>query len=428
MDRVVILALGSRGDVEPCVALAKALRQDGYDVVIHALDDFRDIVDRGGIDFVSMRASLPRPGRASRQLDWAMRHAHRHPSVAVAGVGLWLRGVATDIARSVTRQVRPTDTVISGILTLDTALALRAALGCRIALALFAPCLPTRDGPSLIQPLRPARASVLNRAGGTLAWAAGVWWSRPVGAVARRELGLPGRRTERSFLAPPDVPVLLAVSPLLVPAAADWGPGVRLTGPWHMPAPDDHNVPDDQNVPEDLMRFLDDGPAPVFASFGSVGLLSDIPLFVEAAAAAGVRLVTTVPRGFGTAPGRIGATAYAVDEVPHAWLLPRTAGVVHHGGAGTTTTALRAGVPSTAVPHQFDQHYYARRLALLGVGPAPAPRRELDSAGLARMMTAMTRAPEAAEYRQRAIRTSVEAARERGTEEAMRVLRTARLI
>ncbi|MFB7371995.1 glycosyltransferase [Streptomyces sp. NPDC056222] len=422
MGRVVILALGSRGDVEPCIALARALRQDGYDVTIHALDDFRDLVGRAGIDFASMRASLPRMGRGSRQVDWAMRHAHRHPFVAVAGVGLWLRGVATDIARSVTHRVRPTDTVISGILTLDTALALRAALGCRIAVALFAPCLPTREGPSLIEPLRPAHTSVLNRAGGTLAWAAGVWWSRSGGAAARRELGLAGRRTERSFLVPPDVPILLAASPLLVPAATDWGPRVRLTGPWHPPAPDD------QDMPDGLTRFLDEGPAPVFASFGSVGLVSDIPLFVEAAAAAGVRLVTTVPRGSDMAPGRVGATAYVVDEAPHAWLLPRTAGVVHHGGAGTTTTALRSGVPSTAVPHQFDQHYYARRLALLGVGPTAVPRRKLDSAGLARMMMAMTRAPEAAEYRQRAIRTSVEAARERGTEEAMRVLRTARLI
>ncbi|MFF4098711.1 glycosyltransferase [Streptomyces sp. NPDC001903] len=422
MGRVLILALGSRGDVEPCVALAGALRQDGHDVTIHALDDFRDLVGRAGIDFASMRARLPRPGRGSRQMDWAMTHAHRHPIVAVAGVGLWLRGVATDIARSVTPRVRPTDTVISGILTLDTALALRAALGCRIALALFAPCLPTHEGPSLIEPLRPAHSSVLNRAGGTLAWAAGVWWSRSGGAAARRELGLPRRRTERSFLVPPDVPILLAASPLLVPAATDWGPGVRLTGPWHVPAPDD------QDVPDGLAKFLDEGPAPVFASFGSVGLASDIPLFLDAAAAAGVRLVTTVPRGSDMAPGRVGATAYAVDEAPHAWLLPRTAAVVHHGGAGTTTTALRSGVPSTAVPHQFDQHYYARRLALLGVGPIAVPRRKLDSAGLARMMTAMTCAPEAAEYQRRAIRISAEAAGERGTAEAMRVLRTARLI
>ncbi|MFE8936061.1 glycosyltransferase [Streptomyces sp. NPDC007872] len=422
MGRVVILALGSRGDVEPCVALAGALRQDGHDVVIHALDDFRNLVGRAGIDFASMRTSLPRPGQASRAVDWAMRHAHRHPLVAVAGVGLWLKGVATDIARSVTRRTRPTDTVISGILTLDTALALRAALGCRVAVALFAPCLPTREGPSLIEPLRPAHTSVLNRAGGTLAWSAGAWWSRPGGAAARRELGLTGRRTERSFLGPPDVPVLLAASRLLVPVAADWGTEVRLTGPWHTPAPDR------QDVPEGLARFLEEGPAPVFASFGSVGLVSDVPLFLEAATTAGVRLVTTVPRGSGTTPGRVGATAYVVDEVPHAWLLPRTAAIIHHGGAGTTTAALRSGVPSTAVPHQFDQHYYARRLALLGVGPVPVPRRKLDSAGLARTMAAMTRAPEAVEYRRRALRVSAEAVGERGTEEALRVLRAARLI
>ncbi|WP_435972041.1 glycosyltransferase [Streptomyces sp. Qhu_M48] len=419
MGRVVILALGSRGDVEPCVALAGTLRRAGHDVVIHALDDFRDLVGRAGIDFASMRASLPRQGRVSRPVGWAMTHAHRSPLVAVAGVRLWLRGTATEVARSVTRLVRPTDTVISGILTLDTALALRTALGCRLAVVLFAPCLPTREGPSLVEAVRPARTSVLNRAAGTLTWSAGVWWSRPGGAVARRELGLPRHRTERSLLVPPDVPVLLAASTLLVPEARDWGPGVRLTGPWQLPAPSGWEAPDG------LATFLDEGPAPVFASFGSVGLASDVPMCVNAAATAGVRLITSVPRGSGTAAGRVGDTVYVVDDAPHAWLLPRTAGVVHHGAAGTTTTALGSGVPSTAVPHQFDQHYYARRLALLGVGPTPVPRRRLDSARLAEMMTAMTRGPEAGEYRRRALLTAGQATGECGTEEAVRVMRTA---
>jgi UDP:flavonoid glycosyltransferase YjiC (YdhE family) len=69
-------------------------------------------------------------------------------------------------------------------------------------------------------------------------------------------------------------------------------------------------------------------------------------------------------------------------EVPHAWLFPRCAAVVHHGGAGTTAAAFRAGVPSVVVPHMADQPYWGRRVHDLGAGPRPIPRHRLTASTL----------------------------------------------
>jgi UDP:flavonoid glycosyltransferase YjiC (YdhE family) len=77
-----------------------------------------------------------------------------------------------------------------------------------------------------------------------------------------------------------------------------------------------------------------------------------------------------------------------VDGVPHSWLFPRMAAVVHHGGAGTTAAGLAAGLPSVVVPFHGDQPFWARRVADLGVGPAPIPRKKLTVDRLVRAIDA----------------------------------------
>ncbi|MGW2703850.1 glycosyltransferase [Streptomyces sp. NPDC001340] len=417
-----MLALGSRGDVEPCIALARTVQHEGCEVVILALDDFRELIESAGVQFASMGACLPRQHDSSRPVGWALTHAHRHQVIAVAGVQIWVRSVAGAVAESLERVVRPSDVVISGVLTLDGALALRAARGCQVALALFAPCIPTLHGPSLIEAVRPDSSSILNHLGGALTWSVGVRWSRPSGTILRRNLGLPRRVAVATSPTALRMPVLLAVSSLLVPTAADWPTGVSLTGSWV--ADHEHG-----RMPlADLVEFVERRPAPLYVGFGSAGNPSDIELIAEAARHAGVRVVTNVPRGSDVKTGLIERDVYLAEETPHTWLFPRMAGVIHHGSAGTTTTALGAGVPSAAVPHQFDQHYYARRLSQLCTGPEAVPRRRLNRESLARMMQAMVAGPHAAAYRRRAQEIRGRAARERGTETAIRALHRSGLL
>jgi UDP:flavonoid glycosyltransferase YjiC (YdhE family) len=71
------------------------------------------------------------------------------------------------------------------------------------------------------------------------------------------------------------------------------------------------------------------------------------------------------------------ASVFMIDSIPHAWLFPRVAAVVHHGGASTTAAGLRAGVPSIVIPFLGDQYFWGQRVHGLGVGPAPIPRSKL---------------------------------------------------
>jgi UDP:flavonoid glycosyltransferase YjiC (YdhE family) len=83
-------------------------------------------------------------------------------------------------------------------------------------------------------------------------------------------------------------------------------------------------------------------------------------------------------------------TIYKVAAIPHDWLFPRMAAAVHHGGAGTTAAALRAGIPSVIIPHIMDQPFWGQRVFDLGVGPQPLPRKKVTAERLAKAI-AMTR-------------------------------------
>ncbi|GEM_PF-879455 len=139
-----------------------------------------------------------------------------------------------------------------------------------------------------------------------------------------------------------------------------------------------------------LAAFLAAGPAPVYVGFGSCPAAdpaTDQRMFVDAARRAGVRVVLQPPPG--AAPPDAD-DVLVLGEYPHAWLFPRMAAVVHHGGAGTTSAAIRAGVPSAVVPHLGDQAYWGRRVADLGLGPRPVPRALLTTTRLTRLLRDVT--------------------------------------
>ena len=177
-------------------------------------------------------------------------------------------------------------------------------------------------------------------------------------------------------------PMLFAFSPHVVPRPPEWPPNAAVTGYWFLP------LREGWNPPEDLVRFLDDGPPPVYFGVGSMRTERMKPLTraaVEGILAAGQRGLLNVPQG---STDVLPADRFKIVEgIPHSWLLPRMRLVIHHGGAGTTGAALRAGIPSVAAPFTADQAFWARRVQRLGVGPAPLPAHRLTSSKIAAMIT-----------------------------------------
>jgi UDP:flavonoid glycosyltransferase YjiC (YdhE family) len=183
-------------------------------------------------------------------------------------------------------------------------------------------------------------------------------------------------------------PIWHGYSPWVVPHPADWRPGLHEAGYWWP-----HECPNWQ-PPALVADFLAAGPAPVLIGFGSM-MPGDPQQLGESAAQAlrraGLRgIIQSGWAGLSVVDDDV----ITVDALPHGWLMPRTAAVVHHGGAGTTAAGLRAGVPAVPVPVMTDQPWWAARLVDLGVAAEAIPYAELTSARLADALTRATRDPE----------------------------------
>jgi sterol 3beta-glucosyltransferase len=270
--------------------------------------------------------------------------------IAAANTGEWLRAALA--------HARGRDVVIGAGLAIYVALAAADALRIRAIGAGLQPMLPTRAFASpFLPPMR--LPPLLNRASHRLVLSL-MWRSfrGPLNAAQREVAGRPPRRREWN-----DYPVLFGVSPTLVPRPDDWTDRVAMTGYWFGPR-DPNFVPD-----ADLVAFIDADAPPVYVGFGSMlGFDREGLLDVVLRALDGRRAILHSGwSGFGDAT--LPANVRRVAHVPHDWLFPRMSTIVHHGGAGTTHTAARAGVPSVVLPFAADQFFWAKRVERIGIAP-----------------------------------------------------------
>ncbi len=211
-----------------------------------------------------------------------------------------------------------------------------------------------------------------------------LWWLNDVSMqkiVGKQLAGLRARYgLGRKFRAYRDLMTdrpILAADPLLAPLPPDLVGRTEQVGAFFLE--------DAQPLPAELEDFLARGEPPIYIGFGSAKTedpARTTRMFVEAARLAGVRVVLS--RGWaGLGAGELPADVLAIGPVSHSALLPRMRAMVHHGGAGTTHAAARAGIPQVIVPHLFDQFYWGPRAQALGVAPAPIPKPKLDAARLA---------------------------------------------
>jgi sterol 3beta-glucosyltransferase len=181
---------------------------------------------------------------------------------------------------------------------------------------------------------------------------------------------------------------LLAVSPLFCQPRPDWPAHYRVCG-----ALDTPDSVAEGAVPDALQAFLSAGAPPVYLTLGSMMSGNDEPqtlaMLGDAARAAGVRAIVQAPSGVPSGYANDGQLHF-VSAAPHARVFPHCSAVVHHGGAGTSQAALRAGVPSVVVAHTAEQELWGRELQRLGVAGAPIARRRATAAGLASALRQVT--------------------------------------
>jgi sterol 3beta-glucosyltransferase len=174
--------------------------------------------------------------------------------------------------------------------------------------------------------------------------------------------------------------LLYGFSPAVIPKPPDWSNNQQITGYWFLDTTEGYQ-PD-----MGLLDFLENGPPPVYVGFGSIvdhekeAITQIVVDALRETGQRGILLGGWSELGSGDLPDFI----LRVDAVPHDWLFPRMAAVVHHGGAGTTAAGLRAGVPTVVVPSFGDQFFWGWRVGALGAGPKPIPRNKLTTAKLAK--------------------------------------------
>lgn len=384
--RITMLTIGSRGDVQPYVALGVGLRAAGHEVRLATHEPFRALVSSHGLEFVPLPADpkeiiAGRHGQAWLDSgDSIIRFVSRFLRLFRPLLKAYLAETSQACVGS--------DTIIYSPLAF-AAYHAAEALGVPAYQASILPVTPTREFPVFPMAGKRSWGATYNLLSYTL-YEQGSWQAlRSVVNRWRTEtLGLPALPVIGPFkeFRARGIPHLYAFSAAVIPKPRDWPESDHITGYWFL------DRPAAWQPPAELVAFLDASPSPVYIGFGSMIAKDPAELFDIAADAlrrAGRRGV--VSTGWMGA-GHVDPTddVFGIEDVPHDWLFPRMAAVVHHGGAGTTAAGLRAGVPSILAPFFADQPFWAHRVMQLGVGPPPVPQKRITVERLAHAIRAAT--------------------------------------
>lgn len=373
--KIAMLIVGTRGDVQPFLAMARRLQEYGHHVRLATHANFKSFVRSAGVDFYPL-------GGDPRVLAGYMA---RNKGFIPSGPG------------EISIQRKQLKTIIESLLPActepdtETGLHFRAqaiianppayghthvaeALGVPLHIFFTMPWTPTYEFP---HPL----ARVPQSAGNWLSYVIVellIWWGirSYINDFRKRKLKLAPIAyfsTYRGSIS--HLPTGYMWSPHLVPKPSDWGPLVDVVGYCFL------NLGSKYKPQEEFVEWIQKGTKPIYIGFGSMpledpGKTTDI--IIKALTDTGQRGI--VGRGWGDLGTLLDVpdSVFLLEDCPHDWLFPQCSAVVHHGGAGTTATGLKAGCPTTIVPFFGDQFFWGDRVHQRGLGPAPIPISQLS--------------------------------------------------
>jgi sterol 3beta-glucosyltransferase len=384
---ITILTYGSRGDIQPFVALGVELMRSGHTVRLAVPALFKGFVTQQGLEFAALSGDPQALLRSDAGQDLLKAGANGLKFLKSFGelVQSDLPGVLADSVGA----CQGTDLIVATGFTF---------WGLEIAQAMGIPCVFAN-----VNVLSATREFAIPSAPPGLSLPFGLnhliyplslipFWQlyrEPMNAWRKSELGLPPlgifdepiQRLQKTGM-----PFLYGISPSVLPKPQDWQPHLHMTGYWYLDQPD-------FQPSEPLVNFLDAGEPPVYIGFGSMAErdTTELTEIVLGALAKSNQRGLLLSGWGGLQQTDLPDTVLKVDSAPHDWLLPRMKAVIHHGGAGTTAAAFRSGQPSMAVPFFGDQPFWGNRIERLGVGAKALPRLELSIDSLSDRLKQLTR-------------------------------------
>lgn len=367
--RIALVTGGSRGDAQPYLALGVELRQRGHEVVVVTYGAYEEVVKDLGLCFAGISGDAQKIVEDLTEAgEDVVRYARRFRQA--------MEPLLEQQFEETLEGCRGADAVVFASV---------AFLGFYAGQALSIPTImaemqplfePTHHFPSSVVPEGPRR---LRRPYNRLSYAIvrQIYWQtfRPlIEKIEANRTDLPSTPKWRGpweTAKKSGLPVLCGWSPRVLPRPPSWGEQLCITGYWFL----DRAV--SWSPPPGLERFLQEERPVVAMGFSSVRAGDKVHNVVDrvarAADARGLRVVF-LGGWSGVSSPELPASVFAVEEAPHEWLFPRVAGVVHHGGAGTTAAALRAGVPSVILPFSADQAFWGRAVERADAGVLATPQ------------------------------------------------------
>jgi len=386
--RCTILAIGSRGDVHPLIALGAGLQAAGYAVRIASHADFETDIRGRGMDFHLLTGNAARffSGPAATIMRDRTRNAQDFSAFFDNYLDLFFQELLAGCwVASQDAAVLLCWSWLSGI---GLALAQRLRIPV-FQVASYPVDFPTAAFPNPFHGDLAASATGSGRAADNLASWREFAATAQVGHATRQRwrqqtLGLPARTWQEEVELTQQMPHLFGYSPLVLPKPADWPAWAYVTGYWLLDAPADYTPS------AELAEFLARYPRPVAIGFSSqVGRSSRRLTELAVAALVELEQPAILIAGFGGLKSAGQAALHfpeyvlPVASLPYDWLFARAAAMVHQGGAGSVAMALRAGIPNLAVAFGYDQAMWGQRVAALGAGVPPLAAESLTAADLA---------------------------------------------
>ncbi|WVQ62325.1 uncharacterized protein L199_000464 [Kwoniella botswanensis] len=398
--RVTCLTIGSRGDVQPYIALCKGLQAEGHHTRIASHGEYKDWVEGHGIEFASVG------GDPAELMQMCVDNGMFTVSFLKEGLQKF-RGWLDDLLNSSWEACQGSDLLIESPSAMG-GVHIAEALRIPYFRAFTMPWTRTRAYPHAFAVPEHKRGGSYNYM--TYTMFDQVFWRAISGQINRwRRHVLSIESTTFEKLEQHKIPFLYNFSPSIVPPPLDWTEWIHVTGYWFLENADESKANEKKwTPPEGLVDFIDgahkNGKKVVYIGFGSI-VVSDpeemTRCVVEAVVDSGVCAILSKgwsDRGSkskgestGSSDGADGVKyppeIFSIDSIDHSWLFPKIDAACHHGGAGTSGASFRAGIPTIIKPFFGDQAFWAERAESLNVGSAI---RKLTSEALAEALIKAT--------------------------------------
>ena len=375
--RITILTQGTRGDVQPCIALGVGLRKAGHQVTIASHQLFEDFISENGLDFTDIGGD---PSQWHQKKQWKK------------GDGKGFNWIKADRDRLLETANQQLDKLWKACQDADVILWTNLFMIChQMAEALNIPSFginpyPTSPTNNFACPWSFGRYLDGFRLYNWLTWMISfqVYWQllrKVVNQWFQKNLQKPGfswRGAYHDIVIEKQTPVIFGFSPSLLPKPTDWQDWLHVTGYWFL------DTPKSYKLPQDLVNFLEKGESPIYIGFGSVA--NDQPevttnIILQALKLTGYRGILDLGWGGINKASIDNDQIFWIDKtynILHEQLFPHLKGLVHHGGSGTTTVGIKSGIPTTIIPTFGDQFLWARQISNLGLGTPPIFKSNLN--------------------------------------------------